>query len=60
MKNVTMSNSELESIKKMCDFDLIMLVSEINDHGWEVARRLIPMIQEATASHGDRRTERRQ
>lgn len=35
---------ELKAIRMMDDFDLTMLISEIHDHGWPVAKTLLPMI----------------
>jgi len=42
--NQRISKSELDLIRRCCDFDLTMLISEIHDHGWPVARTLLPLI----------------
>ena len=54
-ENQKVSKAELEFIRSLCDFDLTMLVSEIHDHGWPQARKLLPMIKEAIDVHGNRR-----
>ncbi len=36
--NQNVSKSDLKKIRNLEDFDLIMLISEIHDHGWSVAR----------------------
>ena len=44
-ENQKVSATELAKIRKLQDFDLIMLISEIHDHGWKVAQetlRLMP------------------
>ncbi len=38
---------ELEAIRVLADFELIMLISEINDHGWKVARKTLAMMPKA-------------
>jgi len=43
-RNVT--KPELDKIRRIDDFDLIMLISEINDHGWNVARRTLEIMPE--------------
>ena len=42
--NQEVSTEELAKIRKLEDFDLIMLISEIHDHGWEVARETLRMM----------------
>jgi len=42
--NVEITPEELAIIRRMEDFDIIMLISEVNDHGWETAQKLIPLI----------------
>jgi hypothetical protein len=44
MNNQEVSTKELAKIRKFEDFDLIMLISDIHDHGWEVARRTLRMM----------------
>jgi len=46
--NIDITEDELVLIRSLDDFDLTMLLSEIADHGWRVARKLLPMILEAT------------
>jgi hypothetical protein len=38
------ADSELRIIRTLSDFDLRMLISEIHDHGWQQARKLLPMM----------------
>jgi hypothetical protein len=42
--NQEVSEAELAKIRKLADFDLIMLISEIHDHGWMVARKTLTMM----------------
>lgn len=44
--NQRVKNEELIKIRHLDDFDLIMLISEIHDHGWTVARRTLAMMPE--------------
>ncbi len=43
--NIKVDNSTLTFIRSLEDFDLIMLLSEINDHGWAKAQEIIPNMQ---------------
>jgi len=43
--NIKVSRLELDFIRSLKDFDLTMFLSEINDHGWNQARELIPLIR---------------
>ena len=40
--NIAVTADELAIIRALDDFDLTMLLSEIHDHGWPVARNLLP------------------
>ena len=40
-KNIEITKAEIDFIKGLEPFDLTMLLSEINDHGWPMARKLI-------------------
>ena len=42
--NIDITKDELDQIRGLQDFDLKMLLSEIHDHGWPTARKLLPMI----------------
>lgn len=44
-ENIKIAQIELDFIRSLKDFDLTMLLSEINDHGWDRAKLLIPLIQ---------------
>lgn len=43
-RNIKVTAIELAVIRSFSNFDLTMFLSEINDHGWEQARLLIPLI----------------
>jgi hypothetical protein len=38
MDNQKVNESELKKIRCLDDFDLVMLISEIHDNGWDIAR----------------------
>ena len=57
MENLTITSEQLDEVRALNDFDLKMLLSEVNDHGWEVASNLLPLMHLATDAHGDRREE---
>jgi hypothetical protein len=40
-KNIEITKAEIDFIKGLEPFDLKMLLSEIHDHGWPMARKLI-------------------
>jgi hypothetical protein len=42
--NQQVTKSELHKIRLLDDFDLIMLISEIHDHGWPVARKTLALM----------------
>jgi len=44
MNNQEVTKQELAKIRSLDDFDLIMLISEIHDHGWTVARRTLAIM----------------
>ena len=39
--NLDLSDSQLAKIRKLDDFDLKMLLSEINDYGWNAAKIIL-------------------
>ena len=45
--NQTVTKQEAEAIRALDDFDLIMLISEIHDHGWPFARHTLAIIPKA-------------
>jgi hypothetical protein len=55
--NIKITKAELRFIRTLQDFDLTMFLSEVHDHGWPVARKLLPMIKECTEKVGQRRTK---
>jgi hypothetical protein len=42
--NQKVTKQQLDKIRKLTDFDLIMLISEIHDHGWIVAAKTLEMM----------------
>lgn len=46
-RNIDLTADEASFIRALGDFDLKMFLSELNDHGWEAARKLLPLILEA-------------
>ena len=48
-QNIKFAPGQLARIKRLTDFDLTMLLSEINDHGWEDALKILPFMSE---THG--------
>mgnify|MGYP003656556469 CR=1 FL=1 len=42
MENIKITEQEIQMIRSLSDFDLTMLLSEVNDHGWDAARVLLP------------------
>jgi hypothetical protein len=42
--NQKVTAKELAKIRALADFDLTMLISEIHDHGWPVARKTLTMM----------------
>lgn len=46
-ENLDISTEDLSFIRSLADFDLIMLISEVHDHGWEMAEKTLGMMKEA-------------
>ena len=40
-ENRVVTPGQLIKIRVLDDFDLIMLISEIHDHGWDIAQRTL-------------------
>jgi hypothetical protein len=53
-KNQKITTKELAAIRALDDFDLIMLLSEIHDHGWPVASHTLQLILKAVKMEGER------
>ena len=49
-ENQKLTPEELAAIRRLDDFDLTMLISEIHDHGWPTARLTLQLIVEAMQS----------
>jgi len=45
MSNIKITKEQLLFIRSLRDFDLIMFLSEIHDHGWPVAEKTLSMIK---------------
>ena len=43
-KNIEITKAEIAKIRSLDDFDLTMLLSEINDHNWIVARATLKLM----------------
>jgi hypothetical protein len=43
-ENQEVTEREIAKIRQLDNFDLVMLVSEIHDHGWPVARKTLAMM----------------
>jgi hypothetical protein len=43
-ENQKVTPDEIRKIRSLADFDLIMLISEIHDHGWPLAARTLQMM----------------
>lgn len=44
--NQRVTPAELNKIRHLDDFDLIMLISDIHDHGWSIARKTLALMPE--------------
>jgi len=44
MPNQKVTPEQIAKIRKLDDFDLIMLISEIHDQGWPMAQRTLMMM----------------
>lgn len=45
--NQEVTKKELRAIRALDDFDIVMLISEIHDHGWPRGRKLLAMMPKA-------------
>jgi len=50
MENICLSDAEYQFIATLPKFDLEMLLSEINDHGWVVAKKTLVLMSQAAAA----------
>jgi hypothetical protein len=53
MENQSVTCDEVKSIRSLDDFDLVMLVSEIHDHGWPTARQTLKVMTAPRLPLGD-------
>jgi hypothetical protein len=44
MTNQKVTPEQLAKIRRLDDFDLIMLISEVHEHGWLTAARTLAMM----------------
>lgn len=44
IKNQQLTAGEISKIRLLGDLEIVMLVSDINDHGWEMARRTLRLM----------------
>lgn len=52
-RNRDVTIEEIEKIQDLDSFDLIMLISDIHDHGWEMGRRTLSMMPKGTRKSTD-------
>jgi hypothetical protein len=52
--NIKITKEELSFIRSLKDFDLTMVLSEIHDHGWPMARKLLPDIMACQGNTSNR------
>lgn len=48
-ENIEITPQEIAHIRQLGDFDLKMLLSELDEFGWDDARALLPMIKATEA-----------
>jgi hypothetical protein len=36
------TKQEMADIRSLCDFDLILFITEIHEHGWHEGRKMLP------------------
>lgn len=46
MRNQTIAPEQIEKIRGLDDFDLIMLISEVHDYGWPSAAKVLAQMPE--------------
>ena len=49
MNNIDLEEWEYQFILTLPKFHLEMLLSEVHDHGWPVAKKLIPIMRDGAA-----------
>lgn len=57
MNNISVPKEDLDLIRKLSDFDLIMLLSEINDHGWNEAQKTWEIMKDVLKDELNRKNE---
>ena len=48
--NIEITDREIALLRELPAFDLRLLLSELNLHGWEVAREMLPHIEASLAT----------
>ena len=48
-ENIEITEQELKNLRSLADFDLTMILSDIHDHGWPLARKTLAAAVEAAA-----------
>lgn len=43
-ENRAVTKAQMAKIRRLEDFDLIMLISDIHDHGWEIAQETLALM----------------
>ena len=50
--NIEITDYEMKVIQSLPPLDITMFLSEIDDFGWAIARKLLPTIERSLAKHG--------
>jgi len=48
--NQKLTPEQIAKIRLLDDFDLIMLISDIHDHGWPIAEKTLALMPNGTAA----------
>ena len=48
--NQKISSQDLGFIRSLPDFDLVMFISDVHDHGWPMAKKTLELMRQAFAS----------
>jgi len=57
--NIDITKKELRDIRNLPDFDLTMILSEIHDHGWPLARKTLQAAVLAIKQNKNQSTDKR-
>ncbi len=60
MNNIEITKAELRNLRELPDFDLTMILSDIHDNGWPVARETLKAAVTAVLKNHGKSTGRRE